>query len=165
MMCLKQPKTSLLITIIIALIVLDQMTKQIAEVLLVYARPVEVLPFLDWTLLYNRGAAFSFLSDAGGWQRWFFLAISVVMSVVFAVWLSRTPKEQALMRYSLALIIAGAIGNLIDRAYLGHVIDFISVHWQNTHYFPAFNIADSAITIGTLLMMLDIILQPKSVGK
>ncbi len=165
MMCLKQPKTSLLITIIIALIVLDQMTKQIAEVLLVYARPVEVLPFLDWTLLYNRGAAFSFLSDAGGWQRWFFLAISVVMSVVFAVWLSRTPKEQALMRYSLALIIAGAIGNLIDRAYLGHVIDFISVHWQNTHYFPAFNIADSAITIGTLLMMLDIILQPKSAEK
>lgn len=156
MNALKQPKTAVLLLIIAAVIIADQITKQLAEQLLHYASPVEVLPFLNWTLLYNPGAAFSFLSDAGGWQRWFFLAISVVASVIFFIWMLRQPVQQTLMRYSLALIVAGAIGNLIDRALLGHVIDFISVHWQSQYFYPAFNIADSAITIGAVLMVIDV---------
>lgn len=156
MSCLKQPKTAILLMLIAVLVGADQLTKYLAESYLQYGRPVEVLPFLNWTLLYNPGAAFSFLSDAGGWQRWFFLIISVVASVIFFAWLLRLPKEQTLMRYSLALILAGALGNLIDRALLGYVVDFISVHWQSEYFYPAFNIADSAITVGAGLMIIDV---------
>lgn len=156
MNALKQPKTAVLLLIIALVIIADQITKQLAEQLLSYGSPIEVLPFLNWTLLYNPGAAFSFLSDAGGWQRWFFLAVSVIASVIFFVWMLRQPIQQTLMRYSLALIVAGAVGNLIDRALFGHVIDFISVHWQSTYFYPAFNIADSAITIGAALMIIDV---------
>lgn len=156
MSCLKQPKIAALLVLIAALVGADQLTKYLAESYLQYGRPVEVLPFLNWTLLYNPGAAFSFLSDAGGWQRWFFLIISVVASVIFFAWLLRLPKEQTLMRYSLALILAGALGNLIDRALLGYVVDFISVHWQSEYFYPAFNIADSAITVGAGLMIIDV---------
>lgn len=156
MSCLKQPKIAALLVLIAALVGADQLTKYLAESYLQYGRPVEVLPFLNWTLLYNPGAAFSFLSDAGGWQRWFFLIISAVASVIFFAWLLRLPKEQTLMRYSLALILAGALGNLIDRALLGYVVDFISVHWQSEYFYPAFNIADSAITVGAGLMIIDV---------
>lgn len=156
MNALKQPKTAVLLGLIVAILIADQLTKQVAEHLLHYGQPIEVLPFLNWTLLYNPGAAFSFLSDAGGWQRWFFLVVSVVASIVFFVWMLRLPLQQTLMRYSLALIVAGAVGNLIDRALFGHVIDFISVHWQSKYFYPAFNVADSAITLGAALMIIDV---------
>lgn len=159
---LKAPPLTLLLALILLLVGLDQYSKWLASSFLDYGRPVAVLPVLNLTLLHNTGAAFSFLSDAGGWQRWLFLLISSVVSVVFMVWLVRTPAKQWLIRFSLALIIAGAVGNLIDRACYGYVVDFISVHWQQRYYFPAFNIADSAITIGAMLMIIDIILQPEA---
>ena len=156
-----QPALVLLMAIMLVLIGLDQWTKHLASSLLQYNRPVMVLPVLDWTLLHNKGAAFSFLSNAGGWQRWFFTAVSIIASVVFFIWLLRLPKQQWLVRYSLSFIIAGAVGNVIDRMQFGYVVDFISVHWQQ-YYFPAFNIADMAITGGAMLMILDLFLHPEN---
>lgn len=142
----------LLITVLI--VGLDLWTKHLASTQLSYARPVEILPILNFTLLHNPGAAFSFLSDAGGWQRWFFTAVSAVVSVVLLVWITRLKQSEKLLAVSLALILGGALGNLYDRVSLGYVIDFISVHY-NDWYFPAFNIADSAITVGAALMIID----------
>ncbi|WP_221800155.1 signal peptidase II [Oceanobacter mangrovi] len=136
--------------------VVDIATKQIAENLLSYGNPVFLLPVLDFTLLYNRGAAFSMLADQAGWQRWFFTLISLVVSIALLVWMSRLPKRSVWLGIALALILGGALGNLFDRIVFGHVIDFISVHWNNA-YFPAFNIADSAITVGALMMAVDVI--------
>ena len=113
---------------------------------------IEVLPVFNLTLHYNKGAAFSFLSNAGGWQRYFLTGISAVVSVVLIIWLARLLKTEKIMTWSLALILGGAVGNLIDRAIYGHVIDFIELHWNNA-YFPSFNIADSAITVGTILLI------------
>lgn len=144
----------------ILIIGLDQWTKGLANTQLEYGIPVAILPVFDLTLRYNPGAAFSFLSDAGGWQRWFFTAIAAVVSVVLVVWLSRLRNDQKLLACGLALILGGAVGNLWDRLALGYVIDFISVHYQQK-YFPAFNIADSAITVGAGLMILDMILHPE----
>ena len=138
----------------ILVIVLDQYSKQLASSLLEYARPVEVFSWFDLTLQHNSGAAFSFLAQAGGWQRWFFSGIAVVISVGLSVWLVRLPREQRLLALSLALILGGAIGNLWDRLALGYVVDFISVHYAGS-YFPAFNIADAAITTGAALMLLE----------
>jgi signal peptidase II len=126
----------------------------------VYGQAIDVLPVLDWRLLHNTGAAFSFLSDAGGWQRYLFTGISAVASVVFLVWLIRLPKEQWLVRFSLTFILGGAIGNLVDRIQHGYVVDFISVHWHSS-YFPAFNIADMAITFGAILMIADMLFNPE----
>lgn len=137
-------------------VVLDQATKQVAEYALIYAQPVPILPVLNFTLLYNPGAAFSFLADQSGWQRWFFTALSAGVSVMLVVWLTRLPKGQVWLPIALTLILGGAVGNLIDRAIYGHVIDFISVHW-NQKYFPAFNIADSAITLGAIMMVIDML--------
>lgn len=136
-------------------IVLDQVTKVAAESLLSYAQPVYILPVLDFTLLYNPGAAFSFLADQGGWQRWFFTVVSTAVSIMLIVWLSRLPRGSVWLPIALSLILGGAIGNLIDRVVYGHVVDFISFHWNNS-YFPAFNIADSAITLGATMMVLDV---------
>lgn len=133
---------------------LDIWTKNLASSQLQYARPVEILPILNFTLLHNPGAAFSFLSDAGGWQRWFFTVISSVVSVVILVWLLRLQRNEKLLALSLALILGGAIGNLYDRVNLGYVVDFISFHYAGW-YFPAFNIADSAIFVGAVFMILD----------
>ncbi len=157
---IKQPSLAVLIAMMLVIILLDQVSKYIASTTLEYADPVYVLPVFNWTLLYNKGAAFSFLSDAGGWQRWLFTGISIGVSTCFFVWLVRLPRSACLTRYSLAFIIAGAIGNLIDRMYFGYVIDFISLHWEE-HYFPAFNLADSAITFGAFLMILDVIFNPE----
>jgi len=110
---------------------------------------ISVLPVLDITRMHNVGAAFSFLASASGWQRWLFIALAVVVSVGIITWLCR-----------LALVLGGAIGNVIDRIRLGHVIDFIHFHWDRA-YFPAFNIADSAITIGAACLLLDALLEPK----
>ena len=142
-------------------VVLDQWTKGIAESALEYGRPVQVLPVLNMNLQYNTGAAFSFLEDAGGWQRWFFSAVAIVISLGLCVWLSRLQAGETLLAWSLALILGGALGNLWDRLALGHVVDFISFHYGGS-YFPAFNLADSAITLGAGLMILDAIVQART---
>jgi signal peptidase II len=135
-------------------VALDQFTKGLASSELVYGRPVEVFFWFNLTLQHNTGAAFSFLSDAGGWQRWFFTVIAVVISAALVVWLAMAERSQWLLALSLALILGGALGNLWDRLTLGYVVDFISVHYGGW-YFPAFNIADSAITVGAGCMLLD----------
>jgi signal peptidase II len=135
-------------------IVLDQYTKALAQSALEYGRPQEVFSWFNLTLQYNTGAAFSFLSDAGGWQRYFFSVVAVVISAVLVVWLYRMPRQQRLLALALALILGGALGNVWDRLLLGHVVDFISVHYGG-YYFPAFNIADSAISVGAVLMIFD----------
>ncbi|GAA0698995.1 signal peptidase II [Marinobacterium maritimum] len=135
-------------------LVVDLVSKYLADSLLSYASPVPLLPVFDLTLLYNTGAAFSFLASAGGWQRWLFVAIAVGMSAFLLHWMWRTPRTQRCLGMGLALVLGGALGNLFDRSVHGHVIDFISLHWAN-HYFPAFNIADCAITLGTCLLLID----------
>jgi signal peptidase II len=136
-----------------AVIVLDQITKAmiVAAVRLGDARTVT--PFFDIVRAHNRGAAFSFLNDASGWQRWFFVALGIA-AAAFIVWLLRRHGGQRMFGWALALILGGALGNVIDRLLHGHVVDFIQVHWQQ-HYFPSFNVADSAITIGAMLLILD----------
>jgi len=117
-----------------------------------------VLPILDITRMHNVGAAFSFLASASGWQRWFFIALAVIVSLAIAVWLLRMPRNaHALLAAGLALVLGGALGNVLDRIRLGHVIDFIHFHW-NQAYFPAFNVADSAITVGAACLLLDALL-------
>ncbi len=135
-------------------VVLDQLTKALADNLLVYAEQFVVFPFFNFTLLYNPGAAFSFLSDASGWQRWFFVAVSTGASIFLIVWLYRLKPEQVLLAAAVALVLGGAVGNLIDRLWLGYVVDFIQVHYRE-NYFPAFNIADSAISVGAVLLIWD----------
>ena len=135
-------------------VVLDQITKYIADSNLDLRVPVEVFPSLNMTLCYNKGAAFSFLSNAGGWQRWFLMAISFVISLVLVFWLRNVDKNRKSLAWGLALILGGAIGNLIDRTLYGYVIDFIDVYYDYWHW-PAFNIADSAISIGAGLLILD----------
>jgi len=136
------------------LVLLDQYTKGLASASLEYARPVEVFSWFNLTLHHNTGAAFSFLSDAGGWQRYFFTVIASVVSLGIAAWLFMMPRNQTLLALSLGLILGGALGNLWDRVVLGYVVDFISVHYGG-RYFPAFNIADSAITVGAGIMLLE----------
>jgi signal peptidase II len=135
-------------------IVLDQATKFLVTRFLALYERVEVLPVLDFTLLHNTGAAFSLLAGASGWQRWFFIGLACVVSAVLVVWIWRTPRGEKLLPLALSLILGGAIGNVIDRVVHGHVVDFIHAHWGGA-YFPAFNIADSAITVGAALLILD----------
>jgi signal peptidase II len=132
--------------------ILDQVTKHLAESRLAWDQPVEIFSWFNLTLAYNRGAAFSFLSDAAGWQRWFFIAIGVVAIAVILVWMSRLASNEHLTASALALILGGAAGNLMDRVLYGHVVDFIQWHYQDW-YWPAFNIADSAITLGVALLI------------
>jgi signal peptidase II len=136
------------------IILLDQYTKDVASSSLEYARPVQVFSWFNLTLQHNTGAAFSFLSDAGGWQRYFFSIVAIVISAALVVWLYLAPRSQWLLTLALAMILGGALGNLWDRLALGYVVDFISVHYRE-HYFPAFNIADSAITVGAACMLID----------
>ena len=135
-------------------IVLDQLTKYLAETLLVMHQPVAVLPSFNLMLTYNTGAAFSFLADAGGWQRWFFLILGAVISGGLLVWLYRLRPSEKWLALALALILGGALGNMIDRVWLGQVIDFIQLYYERW-YWPAFNIADSAISVGAVLLVLD----------
>ncbi len=137
-----------------SVIVLDQVTKFLAETLLTFHQPVPVLPSFNLLLTYNTGAAFSFLAGAGGWQRWFFLGLGSLVSIGLIVWLRRLKPTETRLATALALILGGAIGNLIDRAWLGQVIDFIQLYYQHW-YWPAFNLADSAITVGAALLVLD----------
>ena len=119
-----------------------------------------LLPVLDITRMHNVGAAFSFLATASGWQRWLFISLAVIVSIGIVVWLYRMPRSHGLLACGLALVLGGAIGNVIDRIRLGAVVDFIHFHWDRA-YFPAFNIADSAITVGAACLILDAMLEPK----
>jgi signal peptidase II len=138
----------------VAVIVLDQATKFLVTRFLDLYERVEVLPVLDFTLLHNTGAAFSILAGASGWQRWFFIVLAVAVSLALVIWLWRLPRGDRLIAIALALVLGGALGNLIDRVRHGYVVDFIHAHW-GAAYFPAFNIADSAITVGAALLILD----------
>jgi len=149
----------------VAVIVLDQLSKAwMLHHFFLFER-VKALPVLDIILTYNTGAAFSMLADAAGWQRWVFVVLALGVSVTLTVWLRRlAAATQGLISCGLALIIGGALGNMIDRLRLGHVIDFIYAHW-GAHYFPAFNVADSAITVGAGLLLLDAWLEARGHGK
>ena len=138
----------------VVIIVLDLWTKQIATDALTLYRPVEVTSWLNMTLAHNYGAAFSFLSDAGGWQRWLFTGLDSVVTVVLVVWILRLPANEKLTATALSLVIGGAVGNLIDRIRNGYVVDFIDVFYRG-HHWPAFNLADSAITCGVVLLLVD----------
>ncbi len=138
-----------------ALIVFDQWTKGWIERHYELGEYTPVFFWLDIIRLHNPGAAFSFLADAGGWQRWFFTIFAVGVSVMLVIWLRKVRlKTEPILAIALALVLSGAVGNVIDRIEHGYVVDFIHVHWQQA-YFPAFNVADSAITIGAILLLWD----------
>ena len=137
-----------------AVIALDQATKFLVTRFFELYERVEVLPVLDFTLLHNTGAAFSMFANASGWQRPFFVLLGLAVSVMLVVWIWRSPRGDKLLPVALALILGGALGNVIDRVRLGYVVDFIHAHW-GAAYFPAFNIADSAITVGAALLIID----------
>ena len=145
----------------LAIIALDQWTKRLITTQLAEFEEITLLPVLDLMRLHNTGAAFSFLSTASGWQRGFFVVLALCVSAALLVWVWRLPRQgKHRLAAALALVMGGALGNAIDRIYLGHVVDFIRVHY-GAWYFPAFNVADSAITIGAGLLILDTLLEPK----
>ncbi len=146
------------LTISAGVIVLDQLTKYWVTTVFQLGDKLPVLPSFNLVLAYNTGAAFSLLADAGGWQRAFFSLVAVAASAVIVLLLRRHP-HQALFSLALALILGGALGNLIDRIALGHVIDFIQLYWRD-YYWPAFNVADSAITGGAVLLVWDSFRKP-----
>ena len=152
----KLPLMMIFLSIVAVIIGIDLWTKYIAVDKLVYeGNSYAVIPDLfSFTLRYNHGAAFSFLSDAGGWQRWFFAAIAATMSVVLTVWLSRVVLTKKVESIAITLILAGALGNLYDRMTLGYVVDFLHAYYRD-HHFPAFNIADCSITCGAALLIVD----------
>lgn len=136
----------------LGVLVADQLTKWAALAGLAYARPVEVLPFFNFTLLYNTGAAFSFLADHDGWQRWFFVFLAVVITAALLAWLAFVAIRDGRIKAGITLLIGGAVGNVIDRVLYGHVVDFLDFHVAGWHW-PAFNIADAAISIGVALII------------
>jgi len=138
----------------IIVVILDQLTKYIASTSLEMYKPVAVMPMFNWTLMHNTGAAFSFLAEAGGWQRWFFAVIAIVVSIVIVVWIKRLRQDEKWQAIALALILGGAIGNVIDRILLGYVVDFIDIYYKQWSW-PAFNIADSAIFIGVAMIIIE----------
>jgi len=141
------------------IVLLDQALKKYMSAILPLCEPgscgsIHVLPVFKLTLLHNKGAAFSFLADAGGWQRWFLISVSAGVSLFIAGWLARIYRQQKLLSWALCLILGGAVGNLIDRAAQGYVVDFL-VFYYDAYYFPAFNVADAAISTGAGLLILD----------
>ncbi len=136
-----------------AIVAADLATKAWVSRALAYGDVVEITPFFNLVLTHNPGAAFSFLAGAGGWQRWFFTAVAIVISIVLVAMLRR-PHRDRLVPFALALVLGGALGNLCDRLMLGHVIDFVQLH-AGGYYWPAFNVADSAITVGVALLLWD----------
>ncbi|TVS11621.1 MAG: lipoprotein signal peptidase [Wenzhouxiangella sp.] len=133
---------------------LDLWTKELASQNLDLYRPQAVTGWLNLTLAHNEGAAFSFLAGAGGWQRWFFTAVALLVSAVLLVWLKRLPQGARLLPVAITMVLAGALGNVIDRIRHGYVVDFIDIHYQGWHW-PAFNVADSVIVIGVILLLLE----------
>lgn len=161
------------------IIVLDQLTKYLAAAYLGFGQPVPLIPLVNLTLAYNEGAAFSFLSDSGGWQRWFFAVLSTLVSIILVAWLNRlTPGEKS-TGLALSLILGGAVGNLIDRVIHGYVIDFIDFYYAaagkciplfhkatlTTCHFPTFNVADSAITVGAAILIAVSLFDSRNSGK
>ncbi len=144
------------ILIAILVIALDQLSKWWIRALFELYEAIPVFPGLQIIYVRNLGAAFSFLSSAGGWQRWFFIVLSVLASIAIVIWISRLPKQRRLEALGLSLVLGGAIGNLVDRVLLGYVVDFIDVYYQSWHW-PVFNVADSAITVGVAIMIIDIL--------
>ncbi|WP_110710543.1 signal peptidase II [Salinicola sp. CR57] len=144
----------------LVVIVLDLGIKALASAHLDYGRPLEVLPIFNLTLLHNTGAAFSFLAEHAGWQRWLFALIAIGASVGLTVWLSRLKRGETLTAISLTLVIGGAIGNLYDRLVHGYVVDYLSFHWGGWYY-PAFNLADTAITLGAVGLILQSLLDSR----
>lgn len=141
-------------------VVLDQLSKFWIMARFEEYEVLTVWPVFNLTLVYNTGAAFSFLSDAGGWQRWFFIVLGIVVSLVMVFWLTRLRPVERLTGVGLALVVGGAVGNIIDRIWWGKVVDFLQWHWQDW-YWPSFNVADSAITIGVVLLLIDGLRAPK----
>jgi len=135
-------------------LVLDQWTKIAVDGSMRLYESIAIIPGFNLTYVHNTGAAFSFLSEAGGWQRWFFAVMALIISVVLTVWLYRLKSHETLLAVALSLVLGGAIGNLIDRLAYGYVIDFLDVYYQSWHW-PAFNIADMAISAGVFLMLLE----------
>ena len=133
-------------------IVLDQASKLAIDKSMQLYESIPLTSYFNLTYVHNTGAAFSFLSEAGGWQRWFFAALAIGISAILGAWLARLQQHETLLAAALALILGGAVGNLIDRLAYGYVIDFLDVYYRNWHW-PAFNIADSAITLGVVLML------------
>ncbi|MEE8321219.1 MAG: signal peptidase II [Gammaproteobacteria bacterium] len=138
----------------VIVIIVDQLTKYQAGQYLVLHEPMAIITGFNLTLMHNTGAAFSFLSQAGGWQRWFFIGLASVIGIGIIVWMIGLPSEKRWLTASLALILGGALGNLWDRVVLGYVVDFIEVYYSDW-YWPAFNVADSAITIGAVMLIID----------
>ena len=137
----------------LAVIIADHLTKFWVSSALDYQAFIPVLPFFSLVLVHNTGAAFSFLADAGGWQRWFFVAVGIIATVVIMRLLKRHAGEPR-MAFALSLVLGGALGNVIDRVVLGHVVDFLYFHYKSFAW-PAFNVADSAITVGAALLIWD----------
>ena len=138
----------------VVVLLVDQCTKLLADAMLTLHQPVAVIPYFALLKAYNSGAAFSFLSDASGWQRWFFVVLAMAVIGILLVWLRRLPAAALRTRLALVLILGGAAGNLVDRLVYGYVIDFIDVYYDNWHW-PAFNVADAAIFVGAFLLLLD----------
>ena len=141
------------LSIAAAVFALDRLTKHWAVEAMQPYQPVPVAPFLNLTLVYNPGAAFSLLSDAGGWQRWFFAGFSALVALLLLVWLYRLPRDQVWVPIAFSLILGGALGNLWDRLAIGFVVDFIDVYYGQWHW-PAFNVADAAISTGAIMLLL-----------
>lgn len=135
-------------------LILDQASKLVIDGSMRLYQSIPVAPFFSLTYVHNTGAAFSFLSEAGGWQRWLFSGLALTVSVALTVWLARLKRREYLLAAGLALVLGGALGNLIDRLRYGYVIDFLDLYYRNWHW-PAFNIADSAITVGVALIIID----------
>ncbi|MCL6269481.1 signal peptidase II [Sansalvadorimonas sp. 2012CJ34-2] len=145
------------------IIVADQLSKHwFLGNFSLYEQFVVIPDFFSLTLAFNKGAAFSFLSDAGGWQKWFFIGVAAAVSIMLLGWMSRLSEQQKMQAAAFALILGGAVGNVIDRVALGHVVDFLLFHYKTSWYFPAFNLADIAITVGAGLMILDMLIHPEA---
>jgi len=147
----------------------DLLTKYVAETMLEYRVPVPVAPFFSFTLSYNTGAAFSFLADQSGWQRWFFVTLTMVVCAVLIVWVYRLKACERWLAIALCLVLGGALGNLYDRVMLGHVVDFLHFHYffdfdsfQWDFNYPVFNLADSFICIGALMLAIDMFRTPEA---
>jgi signal peptidase II len=147
----------------IIVVACDQASKYWAEVVLIPYKPLPVIPLLNFTLAFNTGAAFSFLNGTGDWHRLFFSGFSLIMSVVLIIWLYRASSQARWLCAGISFILGGAVGNLIDRAFYGYVIDFIDVYYQH-HHFATFNIADSAICIGAAFFLLDLLANRKKIN-
>ncbi len=152
------------IWVTVIVVVLDQLTKYIASHSLELYQQIAVMPMFNWTLMHNPGAAFSFLANESGWQRWFFAAIAIVVSVVIVLWIKKLEQHEKWQAIALAMILGGAIGNVIDRIWLGYVVDFIQVYYQQW-YWPAFNLADSAISVGVAMIIIESIREYKEERK